>query len=381
MIERLQALARLDQAFRIHPAVVVLGPRQCGKTTLARGFAQEKPGAYFDLENPVDLQRLQAPMLALDPLRGLVVIDEAQRLPELWPVLRVLCDRLDNPACFLLLGSASPELVRGASESLAGRLGFLDLSGFTLEEVGAERLFDRWLRGGFPRSFLAPDDRASIDWRDAFIRTFLERDLAQLGVALPPETMRRLWTMVAHYHGRIWNAAQFARSLGVTEPTVRRYLDVLAGTHMVRVLQPWYVNLRKRQVKAPKVYLRDSGLLHAFLGLRTMADLQGHPMVGASWEGLVLEQLFALTRSRDLFFWATHGGAELDMVLTVNGKTYGVECKYADAPGTTRSMHVAIADLGLEHLFVVYPGSQEYRLAETITALPLHGLTRVLQAA
>jgi hypothetical protein len=371
LIERIDALDRINSAFRIHPIVALLGPRQCGKTTLARMFGESEPCTFFDLENPVDVRRLSAPMTALEALSGLVVIDEVQRRPDLFELLRVLVDRPRNPARFLLLGSASPYLVKGVSESLAGRMGFVDLAGFDLWEVGVERQTALWLRGGFPRSFLAEDDRDSLAWREDFIRTFLERDIPQLGITIPAETLRRCWTMLAHYHGQVWNAAQLARSLGTSENTARRYLDILAGAYMVRVLPPWFENIRKRQVKAPKIYLRDSGLLHALLQLSTLHDLHGHPKLGASWEGFALEQVTGALKTRDAYFWATHGGAELDLLTLVRGKRYGFEFKYADAPGRNRSMQAAIEDLGLEHLWVIYPGRQEYALDDKISVIPI----------
>jgi uncharacterized protein len=371
VVDRPQALARIHAAYEVHPAVAVEGPRQCGKTTLARTLAAQTPEVtFFDLESPTDLQKLASPEQTLSPLRGLVVIDEAQRLPELFPVLRVLLDRPDVPARFLLTGSASPALVRGLSESLAGRIAIIDLAGFDLTETGPDSLLPLWSRGGFPRSFLAASDRASLAWRLDFVRTFLERDLPQLGITVPTATLRRFWTMIAHYHGQTWNSAEFARALGTSEPTARRYLDILAGAFMVRVLPPWFENLGKRQVKAPKIYVRDTGLLHALLGLGSFEDLQGHPKLGASWEGFVIEQLIALLDTRDTYFWATHAGAELDFMTVWAGQRHGFEVKYADAPGTTKSMHTAIADLGLSHLWVVYPGEKRYDLTDHITVVP-----------
>ena len=383
MIPRPEPLTLIARAFRVHPVAALIGPRQCGKTTLARMLAESEPCTYFDLESPVDIRRLSVPMRALEGLSGLVVIDEVQRRPELFEILRVLVDRPGNAARFLLLGSASPQLVKGVSESLAGRLGFVDLSGFDLSEVGAENRDRLWIRGGLPRSFLAPDDSASAMWRDDFIRTFLERDIPQLGITIPAETLRRFWMMVAHYHGQVWNAAEFARSLGTSEHTARRYLDILAGAYMTRVLPPWFENVGKRQVKAPKIYMRDSGILHALLQLRTLADLQGHPKVGASWEGFALEHVIAAFGSRDAYFWATHAGAELDLLVITAGKRYGFEFKYADAPGRSRSMHTAIQDLHLEHVWVVYPGEQEYTLDDRISVVSMNavaGLARTLSA-
>lgn len=351
--------------------MAIEGPRQCGKSTLARIIAAAEPQvSFFDLESPADRQRLATPEQTLRPLRGFVVIDEAQRLPEIFPVLRVLLDRPDTPARFLLTGSASPELVRGLSESLAGRIGIVDLAGFDLAEAGASNWAKLWTRGGFPRSYLAPDDPASFSWRQDFIRTFLERDIPQLGITIPAETLRRFWTMIAHYHGQTWNAAEFGRALGSEEKTARRYLDLLAGAFMVRVLPPWFENLGKRQVKAPKIYVRDTGLLHALHGLSDLNALLGHPKLGASWEGFILEQLIALLGTRDSYYWATHNGAELDFMTMWGGRRYGFEMKYADAPGTTKSMHVALTDLGLAHLWVVYPGEKRYDLSEKITAVP-----------
>jgi len=377
MLPRLDSTARVLATLDANPVSALLGPRQCGKTTLARQITTGRPSEFFDLENPVDRQRLSAPMTVLEKLSGLVVIDEVQRRPDLFELLRVLVDRDENRAHFLLLGSASPGLIRGASESLAGRIGFVDLSGFTLDETGVEKQDRLWLRGGFPRSFLADDDAASLAWRDDFIRTFLERDIPQLGISVPAETIRRFWTMVAHCHGQTWNAAQLARSLGASEKTARRYLDVLAGAFMVRVLPPWFENVSKRQVKAPKVYLRDPGLLHALLQIRTLRDLESHPKLGASWEGFALEQVISQLDTRDTYFWATHGGAELDLLVLIGGKRYGFEFKYRDAPRRGRSMLMARSDLGLEHLWVVYPGSKEYALDEATDVVPLAAIKRV----
>jgi predicted AAA+ superfamily ATPase len=374
MIPRPDAVKQIDAVLKVHPIAALLGPRQCGKTTLARLISEREPCTYFDLENPVDLRRLSVPMSTLEELRGLVIMDEIQRKPELFELLRVLVDRPESSARFLVLGSASPGLVRGVSESLAGRIGFVDLSGFDLWEVGSEHRSRLWTRGGFPRSFLAEDDASSTTWRENFIRTFLERDIPQLGITIPAETLRRFWTMISHYHGQVWNAAHFARSLGTSEKTARHYLDILSGAYMVRVLPPWYENIRKRQVKAPKIYIRDSGILHALLQINTMADLQGHPKLGSSWEGFCLEQLIGYLGTRDVYFWATHAGAELDLLANVAGKRYGFEFKYADAPGSKRSMHIAIEDLGLERLLVIYPGRHEYDIDENIAVIPVDNI-------
>jgi len=372
MIDRPRALELLHDVFRVHPVASLLGPRQCGKTTLARAFSDGTDVVtYFDLEDPVDNQRLSAPMTVLEGLSGLVVIDEIQRRPELFELLRVLVDRSESRARFLILGSASPSLVKGVSESLAGRVGFVDLGGFSLDEIGTDRQNDLWNRGGFPRSFLAPDETASVTWRTGFVRTFLERDIPQLGITTAAETLRRFWTMVAHYHGQVWNAAEFARSLGSSEKTARRYLDILAGAYMVRVLPPWHENLKKRQVRSPKIYIRDSGILHSLLQLRTRDEMLGHPKLGASWEGFAIEQILGRLSTREAYFWAAHSGAELDLMVTVGGRRHGFEIKYSDAPRRRRSMRTALSDLGLDHLWVVYPGSKRYPLDDDITVVPL----------
>jgi predicted AAA+ superfamily ATPase len=377
MIARPNALERIARSFQIHSIVALLGPRQCGKTTIARMIEAQEPCTYFDLENPVDIRRLSVSMRALETLSGLVVIDEVQRRPDLFEVLRVLVDRPQNPAKFLLLGSASLQLIKGTSESLAGRIGFVDLGGFDLSEIGNSRRDRLWIRGGFPRSFLAIDNGASSEWREDFTRTFLERDIPQLGITIPAETLRRFWTMVAHYHGQVWNAAEFARSLGTSQITARRYLDILAGAYMVRALPPWFENLKKRQVKAPKIYIRDSGILHSLLQTDSLANLQGHPKIGASWEGFALEHVVGCFRTRDAYFWATHAGAELDLLVMIEGKRYGFEFKYADAPGRSRSMHIALQDLDLDHLWVVYPGRQEYELHDHITVIPFEAVANI----
>ena len=379
MIPRPKPIHKIKASFQIHPVTALLGPRQCGKTTLALIIAEQEPSMIFDLENPVDIQRLSAPMQALKDLSGLVIIDEVQRKPELFELLRVLVDRPSQNTKFLLLGSASPHLVRSVSESLAGRIGFVDLGGFQLWEVGEQHRDQLWTRGGLPRAFLADSESDSIQWRESFIRTFLERDIPQLGITIAAETLRRFWTMVAHYHGQVWNAAEFARALGTAENTARRYLDILSGAYMVRVLPPWFENLKKRQVKSPKIYIRDSGLFHSLLQIITLADLQGHPKIGASWEGFALEHVIHVFRTRNAYFWATHAGAELDLMLTIAGKRHGFEFKYTDAPGRNRSMHIAIEDLGLEHLWVIYPGDQKYALDDSITAIPLQEIFQLVK--
>ncbi len=381
MITRSAVAELVDTRLRSNPAVALVGPRQCGKTTVARRLAAERPGHYFDLEHPADLAGLDQPMTALEPLRGLVVIDEVQRRPDLFPVLRVLLDRKPARARFLLLGSASPELLRQGSETLAGRLAFVEMGGFTLDEVGGREEQRLWLRGGFPRAFLARSGAASLAWREDFIRTFLERDLAQLGVRVPAATMRRFWSMVAHYSGGIWNGSEIGRSLGEAHTTVRRHLDTLAGALVVRVLEPWFENLSKRQVKAPKVYVRDTGLLHALLGIGDVRQLEGHPKVGASWEGFVLEQLLSRLPQVRPHYWRTQAGAELDLLLNLNGRRVGIEVKRADGPTRTPSMVAAVEDLKLDRLLVVYPGRKRYPLAKKIEVMSLGDCVRELAGA
>jgi hypothetical protein len=371
MLERPRLQASIREGFRIVPIVTLLGPRQCGKSTIARLLFAVEGGSYFDLENPADAAALERPDLVLRDLRGLIVIDEIQRMSSLFPLLRVLADRDGRPAHFLLLGSASPALVKGASETLAGRTVFVDMEGFTLDETGSGEWKRLWLRGGFPLSFLAESDEESLAWRRGFVRAFLERDVPQLGLSIPGAAIGRFWTMTAHYNGRIWNKAELARALGSSEHTVSRYLDLLAGAFVVRVLQPWYENTGKRLVKAPKVYLRDSGLLHCLLGLGTEEALWSHPAVGSSWEGLVLAQVAERLPDAKLYFYATHGGAELDLVVLRGGRRWGVEMKLSQAPIFTRSMGVALADLGLERIYTVYPGSRRYSIHEKAEALPL----------
>lgn len=359
----------------MHSVVALTGPRQCGKTTLARRVAKQTPrNAYFDLESAIDQRRLETPEQALGRLSGLVIIDEVQRLPKLFETIRVLVDREENQTRFLLLGSASPTLVKGVSESLAGRVGMVDLGGFSIAEVGAPAWRDLWFRGGFPRSFLASEESASRSWRDNFVLTFLERDIPQLGIRIPAESLRRFWMMIAHFHGQVWNSAEFARSLGASQGTARKYLDVLAGAFMVRVLPPWFENLKKRQVKAPKIYVRDTGLLHSLLEISSQERLAGHHKVGASFEGFVIEQLLTALDSRNSYFWSTHAKAEIDLIVFRNGRRYGFECKLADAPGTTRSMRIALKDLRLDHIWIFYPGDRAYELDDNISVRPVSGV-------
>jgi hypothetical protein len=373
-IGRPRLRGKIAAALERSRGVVLVGPRQVGKTTLARSFVPAGSPGFFDLEDPRVEAQLQAPLLALEALRGLVVIDEVQRAPELFKVLRVLMDRDPLPARFLLLGSASPGLLRQSSESLAGRVEVIEIGGFALDEAGRGALDRLWLRGGYPRSFLAPAEADSRAWRDAFTRTFLERDLPQLGINVPPPAMRRFWTMLAHFNGQVWNAADPARSLGVNESTVRRHLDWLTQTFMVRQLQPWFENLGKRQVKSPKIYFRDTGLLHALLGIADAAALAAHPKSGASWEAFALEQVLQIAAPDQAWFWATHAGAEIDLLMVKDGRRVGVELKRTDAPRLTPSMRIAMRDLRLDALYAVYPGDRRYPLGDAIEAVPLSAL-------
>jgi predicted AAA+ superfamily ATPase len=371
MIERRELIERLKESLRRSRVVALVGPRQCGKTTLAREFIPLESPNYFDLEDPTSLARLTQPMTALEGLEGLIVIDEIQRLPDLFPVLRVLADRLPLPARFLILGSASPNLLRRASESLTGRIETISMSGFGLPELGPAAHQRHWLRGGFPPSYLAVSEQDSLAWRKNFIQTFLEQDLRQWGIMAPTLTLLRFWTMLAHYNGQLWNVAEPARSLGISEPTVRRYLDILTGLYMIRQLQPWHANLKKRQIKAPKIYFRDTGLLHQLLGIRSEQELFSHPKCGASWEGYVIEEVLKTINPDENYFWGTHNGAEIDLVMVKDGRMLAVECKWVDAPRLTPSMRIAREDLKLERIAVVYPGTRRYALAENIHAVPL----------
>lgn len=377
MISRSGYLKQLMTAIERSPVTALLGPRQSGKTTLARIISDERGSTFFDLESRQDVQRLQNPELALSSLQGLVIIDEVQRMPQLFDVLRVLADR--ESARFLILGSASPEVVKGVSESLAGRVEFVDLSGFNIDEVGTDSASTLWVRGGLPRSFLAETDDDSFAWREGFIRTFLERDIPQLGISIPAAAMRRFWTMLAHYHGQTWNASELARSMGMSDKTVRKYLDILTGTYMVRQLQPWHENIGKRQVKAPKIYLRDTGLLHSLLALPDHQTLTGHARVGASWEGFVIEQVLQALSPQDAYFWATQQQAEIDLFFLYEGQRYGIEIKYSEAPRITKSIRVAFQDLQLRHLWLIYPGEDEYPADENITVLPFSAVASLRQ--
>ena len=377
MIDRFVYLKQLKTAVRRSPVTALLGPRQCGKTTLARCFAQGRKVTYFDLESQPDRQRLENPELVLGGIEGIAILDEIQEMPELFRALRVLVDRPGPRVRFVVLGSASPQIVKGASETLAGRVEFVELSGFDLQETTAECADRLWLRGGFPRAFLADSDDDSMAWREGFVRTFLERDIPQLGISIPAATMRRFWSMLAHYHGQTWNASELARSMGLTDKTVRSYLDILTGTFMVRQLQPWYANVGKRQVKAPKVYIRDSGVLHTLLNLPDHHSLLGHPRLGASWEGFALEQTLRILAPTEAYFWATHSGAELDLFFVHRGRRLGIDFKFNEAPKVSKSAYSAMEALDLDHLWLIYPGAHEYPVDKRVTVYPLKYLGKL----
>jgi predicted AAA+ superfamily ATPase len=378
LFERHRLLEQISALLRSFRAVELVGPRQVGKTTLARQFIDVASPNYFDLEDPVSRQRLTNPMAALSELQGLVVIDEIQHLPLLPEALRVLMDRPDRmhqPGQYLLLGSAAPQVMH-KSESLLGRAATVEIAGLDISEVGAgpKRTQQLWLRGGFPAAYLAADDLSSTQWRNAAIQRHVSGDLPLLGMNAPAPLMTRFWQMLAHYHGQTWNAAEPARSLGISEPTVRRYLDYLTQTFMVRQLQPWHQNLAKRQVKAPKIYFRDTGLLHTLMGVRSLPQLLAHPLSGASWEGFALEQVLRIAQPDQAYFWATHQGAELDLLMFKDQRRVGVEFKRSDAPKLTPSMRIAMEDLKLDALYVVYPGAHRYALAPQVEVVPLAAL-------
>lgn len=373
MIKRQEHLSRVSELLQTHPVVAILGARQVGKTTLAREFAAgyDGPVTRFDLEDPDDLVRLAEPKLALDRLDGLVVLDEVQRRAELFPVLRVLVDRPNRDTRFLVLGSAGPDRLRQTSETLAGRIAYHELGGFVLDEVGMESIERLWLRGGFPRSFLSRSESGSFDWRRGFVRTFLERDLPALGVQIPGPTLHRFWRMLAHYHGQTWNGAELGRAFGVAATTVRHYLDILGSALVTHTIPPWFENIAKRQVKSPKVYIADTGILHTLLGIETRSDLEAHPKVGASWEGFVIKELVSWlgARPEELYFWATHAGAELDLLVVRGRRRLGYEIKRTTTPSSTRSMHAARASLALERIDVIHAGEHTFPLAEGIRAV------------
>lgn len=374
MIERTRLRATIQNKLDNNRVVLLIGPRQCGKTTLARQFVDPASANYFDLEDPLSVIALDQPMTALQNLTGLVVIDEIQRRPELFPILRVLADRSPLPAKFLILGSSSLDLLRQSSESLAGRIAVVPMGGFTLEEVGAVEQNRLWRRGGFPLSFATTEESVSNEWRSDLIRTFLERDIPQFGINIPATSLYRFWSLLAHFHGQVWNAAEVARTLEISEQKTRRYVDLLQDLFMIRLLQPWYENLGKRQVKSPKLYFRDSGLLHTLAGIRTEQELMLHPRSGASWEGFAIEQTIQLVQPDEVYFWGLHSGAELDLLMIKDGKKIGVECKRVDAPGLTPSMRSALELLDLNKLLVIFPGNKSYPLSDRVHAFPLSGL-------
>lgn len=360
-------LPEIQKSFEITPVCAILGPRQCGKTTLARDYAQQVGAGnvhFFDLEDPLDLAKLETPKLTLEPLEGLIVLDEIQRRPELFPILRVLVDKSNKQ--FLVLGSASQELIRQASETLAGRIRYIEMTPFSLNEVGDANLL--WVRGGYPRSYLAKTHRQSHEWRKSYIKTFLEADIRSFGFNIPPQTMRRFWMMLAHYHGQIFNASEIGQSIQVSHKTAIRYLDILTGTFMIRRLAPWHENIGKRQVKSPKIYFRDSGLFHTLLGVASKEQILSHPKLGASWEGMALEEVirFLGVDQEDCYFWATQRGAELDLLVVTGGKRHGFEFKYTDSPKTTKSMHIALEDLKLDSLTVIIPGKDHFKIHDNI---------------
>lgn len=377
-IQRKHFIEKIGAAFEVNPVVAILGPRQCGKTTVAHEYARQYHIDiplinFFDLENPSDLARLESPQLALENLEGMVVIDEIQRRPELFPLLRVLVDK-NKKQKFLILGSASRDLLRQSSESLAGRISYLELTPFSYPEVtDLERL---WLNGGFPRSYLAKSQQASIDWRMAYITTFLEQDIPQLGITIPANTLRRFWMMIAHYHGSMFNASEMGQSFGAAHTTMRHYLDILTGTFMIRELTPWVENIKKRQIKSPKIYFRDSGIFHSLLNITNKNELYLHPKLGASWEGFALEQVIRHRQasSGEVYFWGVHAQAELDLLIIKDGKKSGYEFKYSDAPRLTKSMQIAMNDLQLDELTVIYPGKTEYQLAKKIYVVSIASL-------
>lgn len=376
MVKRKQYLSRLKTLLAQNRIVAIIGARQVGKTQLAKAFcdSQKKQIHYYDLENPEDLARLEDPMLALQPLKGLVVIDEVQRKKDLFPILRVLADRPRSPAKFLLLGSASPELIQHSSETLAGRIFYFEISGFNVSEIGVEHFEKLWLRGGFPRSYLAKTNTQSCEWRSSFIKTFLEQDIPQLGIQTRATTLRRFWNMLAHYHGQTLNFSELGRAFGVSDNTIRYYLDQLSSALVVKQLSPWHENISKRQVKAPKVYISDSGILHSLLNIKSKKDLEGHPKIGASWEGFVINEVIRLmeVEQQNTYFWATHSGAELDLLVIKGRSRIGFEVKRTSSPKLTPSMKSAITDLNLSKLYVIHSGEKAFNLDKKVHALPFN---------
>lgn len=370
------SLAQITQAFKVNPVVALLGPRQCGKSTLASDYASKLKGEvhFFDLENPRDQYQLENPILALEDLKGLIVIDEIQRAPNLFPYLRSFVDQRKRQIKLLILGSASRDLIQQSSESLAGRISYIELTPFQLNEV--ENINKLQLRGGFPLSYLASSEKISLKWRNDYITTFLERDLYEFGFKISPQTMRRFWMMLTHYHGQILNYSELSRSFGVSDMTVRHYLEILTQTFMIRLLQPWHENISKRQVKAPKLFFRDTGIFHTLLGVSNKIDLKNHPKIGASWEGFAMEEIISTLgiRNEECFFWGTHSSAEIDLLTFQNGKRIGYEFKYSDIPTLTTSMKIAFDDLKLDHLYVVVPKTKKMKIGERITGISLEDI-------
>lgn len=371
-MDREYYITKIEEQFDIHSVCAILGPRQCGKTTLSKIFTKnlaKHEVQKFDLENPTDLARLDNPMLALSDLKGLVVIDEIQRKPELFPIIRVIVDKSNLK--FLILGSASKELLKQSSETLAGRIGYIELNPFALFEAG--EIKNLWIRGGFPKSYLATSDKSSNLWRNSYIRTYLEQDIPNLGFSIPAKNIHRFWMMLSNYHSQIFNASEIGRSLSISDHTVKKYLDILEGTFMIRTLQPWYENINKRQVKSPKVYFRDSGIFHSMLGITCNNELRSSPKLGASWEGFALEEVIRNLDAprQDCYFWATHAGAELDLMIMKNGKRIGIEFKYTDSPKITSSIKIAIEDLKLSNVIIVYPGDMKFKIADNIEVIGL----------
>lgn len=380
MIQRNLYHDRVLLALGRSPVTAILGPRQCGKTTLSRQIVQKNQSTFhFDVENQADVRRLQNPEMMFLSLSGLVIIDEIQLMPELFSVLRVVVDNPQNRCRFLILGSASPQVIKKTSETLAGRVEFIDMAGFNLQEIGYDHWKTLWIRGGFPRSYLAQNELDSVAWREGFIRTFLQRDIGQLGIGVSPTAMRKFWMMLAHYHGQTWNASRIAVSMGVSDKTVRSYLDILTETYMIRQIQPWHENIGKRQVKSPKIYFRDTGLLHSLLNLENYHVITGHPLAGASWEGFAMEQILELLRPSAAYYWATYGESEIDLFFMINNRRYGVEFKFSEAPIITRSMRFSMEALRLDKLFVVYPGNQEYPVDINIMVCPIDTIKNHIQ--
>lgn len=378
MIQRNLYIHQIHKSLKRSKITAILGPRQCGKTTLAKEISLQVKSSFLDIESPTDRAKLQNPELYLKNISGLIILDEIQLMPELFPVLRVLSDQSPTNGRFLILGSASPDLIKNASESLAGRVEFIDLQGFNIVETGNSSLDRLWVRGGFPLSYLAEKEEDSITWRESFIRTFLQRDIPQFGINIPSTTLRRFWTMLAHSHGQILNSSQLANSMGLNNKTIRSYIDILSATYMIRPLQPWFTNMKKRQVKSPKIYFTDTGLLHHLLGIDSIDTLHGHPQLGVSWESFVIEQIIRNISGTEFYFWSTYSGAELDLFFNHKGKQFGVEIKFTETPGTTKSMHSALNDLDLEKLFIIYPGTERYPLHNLIEVCPLTDFIKLL---